>query len=245
MNKGGSTLNYLEVANSKLMFVLCAMVVVFVLLQAVLFIKAAWKRGLELGIESSTMKKAMTNAALFSIVPSLPIVVMLTVLSVNLGQYFPWLRLSVVGSAAYESMAADMAAKASGLSGFADPRFDLTIFTTAMWVMSVGIIWGIVFNIFFMKSLDKFSKKAKESNSRFIPILSSALFIGMLALMSAPYITNRQNVTAIVSFLSAAVAVLVCGKVAKATNVRAIDEFSLPISLIVGMAAAVVYTNIL
>jgi hypothetical protein len=237
-------LNYLEVANGNLMFFLCFAVAVFVLLQAVLFIKVAWKRGAELGIETATMKKAMTNAAVFSVVPSLPIVVMLTVLTVNLGQYFPWLRLSVVGSAAYESMAADMVAKAAGLAGIADPGFDLPIFTMAMWVMSVGIIWGIVFNIFFMKSLDKFSKKAKESDNRFIPIFSSALFIGMLSLMSAPYITNAQNVTAIVAFLTAAVAVLLCGRVAKATRIRAIDEFSLPISLIAGMVAAIVYTNI-
>ena len=238
-------MNYLDVANGKLMFFLCAAVIVFVSLQAILFIRAAWRRGLELGIEAGTMKKAMTNAAIFSVVPSLPIIVMLTVLTVNLGKYFPWLRLSVVGSAAYENMAADMVAKASGLAGIADPGFDLSIFTMVMWVMSVGIIWGIVFNIFFMKSLDRFSKKAKESNNRFIPIFSSALFIGMLALMSAPYITNAGNVTAIVSFITAAVAVLICGHVARTTRIRAIDEFSLPISLIVGMAAAVVYTNII
>jgi hypothetical protein len=245
LDKGGSALNYLEVANSNLMFSLCSAVIIFVLLQAVLFIRVAWRRGIELGIEATVMKKAMTNAAVFSVVPSLPIVVMLMVLTVNLGQYFPWLRLSVVGSATYENMAADIVSKAAGLSGIADPSFDLPIFTMAMWVMSVGIIWGIVFNIFFMKSLDKFSKKAKESNSLFIPILSSSLFIGMLALMSAPYITNDDNVTAIVAFLSSAAAVLICGRAAKAANVRAIDEFSLPISLIAGMAAAIVYTNIL
>jgi hypothetical protein len=237
-------LNYLEVANGSLMFFLCFAVVAFVLLQAVLFIRVAWRRGTELGIDQTVMKKAMTNAAVFSVVPSLPIVVMLTVLSLNLGKYFPWLRLSVVGSAAYESMAADMAAKAAGLSGFTDPGFNLSIFTMAMWVMSVGIIWGIVFNIFCMKSLDKFSKKAKASNNQFIPIFSGALFVGMVSLMSAPYVTNTQNVTAIVSFISSAVAVVICGKAAKAAQIRAIDEFSLPISLIVGMAAAIIYTNV-
>jgi hypothetical protein len=236
-------MSYLEVANSNMMFFLCAAVIVFVLIQAVLFAKAAWRRGMELGIERATMKKAMANAAVFSVVPSLPIVVMLMVLTVNLGQYFPWLRLSVVGSAAYENMAADIVAKASGLAGIADPGFDLPVFTMAMWVMSVGIIWGIVFNIFFMKSLDKFSKKAKEKGSNFVPIFSASLFIGMLALMSSPYITNAQNPTAIVSFLSAAVAVLACGRIAKASGVRAIDDFSLPISLIVGMASAIAYTN--
>jgi hypothetical protein len=238
-------MNYLVVANSQLMFWLCSAVILFVMIQAALFVKLAWKRGLELGVESTVMKKAMTNAAIFSVVPSLPIIVMLTVLTVNLGQYFPWLRLSVVGSAAYENMAADMVAKAFGLAGIADPGFDLAIFTTAMWVMTIGIIWGIVFNIFFMRSLDKFSKRAKQSNNHFVPIFSAALFIGMLALMSSPYITNFKNITAIVSFVSSAITVIICGIVSRSVKIKAIDEFSLPISLIAGMAMAVVYTNII
>lgn len=237
-------MDYLEVTNGNLMFALCALVVFSTVVQSVLFIRRAFRRGKELGIDQSVMKKAMTNSALFSIVPSLPIVLMMMVLTVNLGKYFPWLRLSVVGSATYENMAADMVAKASGLAGIADPGFDLTIFSMAMWVMTVGIIWGIVFNIFFMKSLDKFSKKAKESNNVFVPIFSAALFIGMLSLMSAPYITNLKNVTAIVSFIAAAICVLACEQIYKATKFRAVSEFSLPISLIVGMASAVVHTNL-
>jgi hypothetical protein len=237
--------HYLEVANSNLMLCLCAAVVVFVLLQSALFIRVAWRRGVEVGLERGVMKKAMTNAAIFSVVPSLPIIIMLAVLTVNLGKYFPWLRLSVVGSAVYENMAADMVAKSVGLTGIADPRFDLRVFIGAMWVMSVGIIWGIAFNIFFMKSLDKFSKKAKASNNRFIPIFSSALFMGMLALMSAPYLTNPKNVTPIISFISASAAVVLCGRLAGAVKIKALDDFSLPAGLIMGMAAAVIYTNIM
>ena len=41
-----------------------------------------------------------------------------------------------------------------------------------------------------MRSLDRFSKKLKASNNRFVPIFSSALFMGMLALMTAPYMVN-------------------------------------------------------
>ena len=179
-------MNYLDVANGNLMLCLCAAAVIFIMLQALIFIRVSWRMGLEVGLSKDIMKRAMINSAVFSVVPSLPIVLMLAVLTVNLGKYFPWLRLSVIGSAVYENMAADMVAKASGLSGIADPNFDLSVFTMAMWVMSIGIIWGIVFNIFFMKSLDKFSKRAKASENNFIPIFSSALFIGMMALMSVP-----------------------------------------------------------
>lgn len=236
-------MSHLEVANSPLMFILCLGVICIVAAQAVLFIRTAWRRGVEMGIEKPVMKKAMTNSAIFSVIPSLPIIIMLMVLSVPLGKYFPWLRLSVVGSATYESMAADSVAKASGLAGINDPGFNLPIFTTALWVMTIGIVWGIIFNIFFMRSLDKFSKKAKASNNTFVPIFSSALFMGMLALMSAPYVVNVQNVTGIVAFVTAALAALLCNVITKKTNIKAISEFSLPISLLIGMGAAIAYTQ--
>lgn len=237
-------MNFLEVANSLLMFALCFIVIAIVFVQSILFIRVAWKRGQAIGIETETMKKVMTNSAIFSIIPSLPIIIMLMVLSIPLGRYFPWLRLSVVGSASYESMAANMVATGSGLESMTDPNMTLTIFTTAMWVMTIGIVWGIVFNIFFMKSLDKFSKKAKASNNTFVPVFSAALFLGMLSVLSIPYAANTAKPVGIISFITAAIAALLCNKIAISTKIRAIGEFSLPISLLIGMAIAIIFTQI-
>ena len=237
-------MSHLKVANSPLMFALCFMVIAIVFVQSVLFIRTAWKRGVEVGIEKSVMKKAMTNSAIFSVIPSLPIIIMLMVLSVPLGQYFPWLRLSVVGSASYESMAANMVATGSGLESMTDPNMNVAIFTTAMWVMTVGIVWGIIFNIFFMKSLDKFSKKAKASNNTFVPVFSAALFLGMLSVLSIPHAANVTKPTGIITFIAAAIAAILCSKIARVTKIRAIGEFSLPISLLIGMAVAIVYTRL-
>lgn len=237
-------MNFLEVANSRLMFVMCFITIAIIFAQSILFIRTAWNRGVEVGIEKSVMKKVMANSAVFSVIPSLPIIIMLMVLSVPLGRYFPWLRLSVVGSASYESMAANMVATGSGLESMTDPNMTVSIFTTAMCVMTVGIVWGIVFNIFFMRSLDKFSKKAKAANNTFVPVFSSALFLGMLSVLSVPHAANTAKPIGIVSFISAAAAALMCSKIAKATNIRAINEFSLPISLIIGMAVAIAATQI-
>lgn len=237
-------MHFLEVANSPLMFIMCFIVIAIVFVQSILFIRTAWRRGVAVGIEKGVMKKAMTNSAIFSVIPSLPIIIMLMVLSVPLGQYFPWLRLSVVGSASYESMAANMVATGSGLESMTDPNMTVSIFTTAMWVMTVGIVWGIIFNIFFMRSLDKFSKKAKASNNTFVPVFSAALFLGMLSVLSIPHAANVEKPTGIVSFIAAAVAALLCSKVAQLTKIRAISEFSLPISLIIGMAVAIGFTQI-
>ncbi|MCL2601574.1 MAG: DUF5058 family protein [Treponema sp.] len=237
-------MDHLVVANGGWMFFLAALVVIGIAVQSVLFIRKSWRRGTEIGIETEVMKKAMLNSAIFSIIPSLPILIFLMVFTVSFGKYFTWYRFSVVGSPVYENMAASMVAQHFGLSGITDPAFNLNIFAVAMWVLTAGIIWGIVFNIFFMKSLDKFSKKAKASNNTFVPVVSAALFIGMLSLLSTPHITNFKNPTAIVAFVSAAIMVVLCGKIAKVTKIKAIDEFSLPISLLVGMAMSILFTHI-
>jgi hypothetical protein len=237
-------MNHLDVANSGLMFFLAALVVGAITVQIIMFIRRAWKRGAEIGIEPELMKKSMINSAIFSIVPSLPILIMLMIISVNLGKYFTWYRFSVVGSPAYENMAADMVARFFGLNGISDPHFTLDIFVVTMWVMSAGIIWGIVFNIFFMKSLDEFSKKAKASNNTFVPVVSGALFVGMLSLLSAPHMTNFGNNAGIAAFIVAAATVLLSDKIAAITKIKMIDEFSLPISLVLGMCAAIIFTQI-
>ena len=43
---------YLTIANSPLMFVLCSIVILFVVVQAVLFMRRAWKHGTEIGLDN-------------------------------------------------------------------------------------------------------------------------------------------------------------------------------------------------
>lgn len=84
---------HLTIANSPLMFVLCSIVILFVVVQAVLFMRRAWKHGTEIGLDKGIMKSTVTGSALFSIVPSIPILIILVMLMSVLGNYFPWLRL--------------------------------------------------------------------------------------------------------------------------------------------------------
>ena len=104
-------MTHLKLANSPLMAVLCGLTILIVLLQPVIFMAAAFKRGKELNMTKEEMKEAARSSAIFSIIPSLPIIVSYLLLVPALGRYFPWLRLSVVGSAVYETMVANMAAR--------------------------------------------------------------------------------------------------------------------------------------
>ena len=68
-------MTHLKLANSPLMAVLCGLTILIVLQQPVIFMAAAFKRGKELNMTKEEMKEAARSSAIFSIIPSLPIIV--------------------------------------------------------------------------------------------------------------------------------------------------------------------------
>ena len=66
----------------------------------------------------------------------------------------------------------------------------------------------------------------------------------MLAVLSVPYVANTKNITGVVSFVAAGIAVLIFQKIGKNPKYKTINEFSLPIALIIGMAAAIIQVNL-
>ncbi len=102
--------------NSPILFILSGIVIAAVLAQSVFFLVKAWKRGREIGMTPRKLKKIAVTAAIFTIAPAVAIVIGVITLSKDLGVPLPWLRLSVVGSLSYETIAATNAENAMGLT---------------------------------------------------------------------------------------------------------------------------------
>lgn len=250
--------SYLDIANGGLLFLLCGIAVLFVAGQAFLFMQKAWKQGLALGMKKETMKKVIQNSVVFSIVPSLPIVIILATLMPNLGRYFPWLRLSVVGSGTYEQMAANATAQAFGLAGVADAGFTKEIFVAAMWVMTIGIIWGPLYTALGSKYIQKGIGMIKGKNEKQFNAIFATLFIALLAVFAGPYLaapiklltgeTAAVGPRALIPFLSFLVGMALIWGVdvlAKKTKSKMLSEFSFAISLIGGMGSAILFGQLL
>lgn len=180
---------HLTIANSPLMFVLCSIVILFVVVQAVLFMRRAWKHGTEIGLDKGIMKSTVTGSALFSIVPSIPILIILVMLMSVLGNYFPWLRLSVIGSSSYENVAANIAARSFGLLSYTDEGYTSSIFVATMWAMSICILYEPLLVIFGRKPLDKGMTKLRKSKPVVYNLLIDGIFIAMMSWFCAPYLT--------------------------------------------------------
>ena len=99
----------MKIANSIPMWLACALPVAFVILQAVLFARGAYKSGKKLGLNDKQMKKAMKSSAVTSIGPSIVVLSAMLSLLVSVGGPIGWMRLSMIGSVMFESIAAGTA----------------------------------------------------------------------------------------------------------------------------------------
>ena len=92
--------------NHPILFILVGAIIAVVLAQSLYFLLRAMKRAKELGISKETVKKTISSAAIFTIAPAIAVLVGVVALSKSLGVALPWLRLSVIGSITYETVAA-------------------------------------------------------------------------------------------------------------------------------------------
>ena len=104
----------MDFKESGFMYAVALGVVAFVIAQSIFFIVKAWKRGKQLGLSGEKMKNTIVSSILFTIAPALSILVTVIVLANALGIVLPWIRLSVVGNLAYETIAAQSALEAMG-----------------------------------------------------------------------------------------------------------------------------------
>ena len=100
--------------NHPLLYVLVGIVIAVVLAQSVYFLVKSDTRAKQIGMDMKKIKKTILTAAIFTIAPAVSIVITILALSNSLGVALPWLRLSVVGSLSYETIAAANAASGMG-----------------------------------------------------------------------------------------------------------------------------------
>lgn len=235
-------MDYLNVANSRLLFIFVILVIIFVMVQSVVFFIKAWREGKRIGLSKKVMLNAVKSSAIFSIVPSLPIILSLIAMVPVLGIPFPWLRLSVIGSAPYELMAADIGAKSMGIKGLGAPGYTPQVFANSMWIMTLGIIWSILLCVLFMKRLQKGMNKLKKKDSKWLEILISALYFGMLcSFIGQPIVEGGLP---LVTILASAAIMAIMGILIKKFKMSWLTNFALSISMIGAMALAIVFSRI-
>ncbi len=244
-------MNILDQLSSAPMYLITALIILYVAGMSVFFLVRAWKAGIALGIDKVKLRRAVTSSVTFSILPSVSILLGVIALSGTLGIPLPWLRLSVVGALHYETSVADVAARGIGLSGLNADEMTATAYTTIALLLAVGIMWGIVCMILFGKKYSsKLSGGKKSGGANFGDDAMTAMFIGLITAYIGSYIGTLIQVKdgalvctgqylPLVTLVFSAATMCIFVYLAEKKKQEWVDNFSIAGSMLVGMTAAV------
>ena len=235
--------------NSPILFVIVGAIIALVLAQSVFFLVKAVKRAKQLGIAGSTIKKTIASAAIFTIAPAVAILIGVIALSKSLGLALPWLRLSIIGSLSYETVAAGNALEAVGQE-LGNTITDPSIFISVAWVMTIGIAAGVVFVPFLTKKVHSGVAKIGMKDKKWGEILNNAMFLGMISAFLGYVFCDVGNIVKgdasgfipVCVMAVSAIVMAVCGTIATKSKIRWLTDYALPVSLIIGMASAIPFT---
>lgn len=231
-----------------IIFVLGALIVAMIIAMSVFFLIKALRRGKKIGMDKKLITGAIRNSALFSIVPSIPIVVGVGIMMPALGIAIPWIRLTVIGALQYEVSAA----AAAGASG---PGATPTDIATAVIVMTLSILSGPIFNATFYKRYQGKLAQLRETNKRKMDAITGSLLAGMLAgIMSAllvggafgvgkPVTAENTGITTygevtLITLATSMGIMVICGILLKVTKQKWIESYALPLSILVSLLSA-------
>ena len=241
--------------NHPILFVLAGILVAVVLGQSVYFLVKALRRSKEIGMDQTKIRKTIKTAAVFTIAPAVSIVISVITLSKSLGLPLPWLRLSVVGSLSYEAIAASNAVSAMGLELGKIDNLTAQQFVNITLVMTISFLVGIWLVPVIGKKLLGGMSKLENRDAKWADIFQNAMFIGMISAFLGYVFCDFSRLWAPVEGFSptsglipvcvmavSALVMVVCGVLMKKFKWAWINDYALPISLVLGMASAIPIT---
>lgn len=244
-------MSILEKLSSAPLYLICGGIIAFVALLCVIFMIRAYRAGKAIGMDTGKMKRVIVSSATFSVLPSIGILLGVIALSGSLGIPWPWLRLSVIGALHYETQVAQAAAEQVGMEKLSGESMTASGFATIALLMSVCIMWGMILSVLFNK---KYTKKLsgggpKSAAAGFGDTAMTAMFIGLVSAYIGSYIGGFVSSNGLFTFMGdftplvvVAVSALIMALfmwLGKKPKLAFVENFSIAVSMLVGMAAAV------
>ena len=240
--------------NHPVLFLLAGLLISVVLAQSIYFLCKALKRSKQIGMDQVKIRKTIKTAAIFTIAPAVSIVISVIILSKSLGIPLPWLRLSVVGSLSYETIAAKNAVGAMNLNLGEIDSLTAQQFVNISLVMTISIMVGIWLVPVLCKKLLGGMSKMEIKDKKWSEIFQNAMFIGMISAFlgfvfcnfSRLWIPGEYSPTSglvpVCVMVVSALVMVACGILMKKLKWNWLNDYALPLSLILGMASAIPIT---
>jgi hypothetical protein len=145
------------------------------------------------------------------------------------------MRLSVIGSLAYELLAAGAAVNEMGFDGLT-ATINAPAFAAAVWVMSMGVIFSLLFAAFAVPYLHRAKRALGGGDDAWMAVLVSAAFFGALGGLAGPHFLGGG--LGLAALVGAFVSMGAIRLAVKRWRADWLNEWSLSISIIIGLLTA-------
>lgn len=236
-------MDFLEIANHPLMWIVAGINVFIALFQSGIFVKKSVTTGKKMGITTEQMKSAFRSSVYASLGPAFVISIGFVSLMAAVGAPMAWMRLSLIGSMSHELMGVSFAADAMN-TRVGDPGFNATVFAVATWVLALGAVCWPLFTGLFTHKIAKFRGILSGGNDAVLAVTSTAASLGAFAfLVAASLVTDKitQFDAYSISCILGGIFMFLIKVFNKDRNISWLREWSLAISMFASMIVTAVF----
>jgi len=227
----------MAIINSPLLWFAGALVVGWVVFQALVFMVKSLRVRKQIGISDEQLRSAVKTSVTSSIGPSFVVVVGMVSLLVAMGGPISWFRMATIGAVGYEMMAAGFTADAVGVT-LGGANMNATAVAAYLWVATFASLGWIIFTGIFTDKMDKFRNVLAGGRKALLPIIAVAAMAGAFGYMAIDRVFNPSlsQTVAVIGGFAAMAAFSIYNKKAQK---KWIKEWSFTISMFAGMLLSV------
>lgn len=232
-------MDFKELINSPGLWVASSFMVIAILLQSWVFLRASIKEAKRIGMARERYVGGIRSAVITAIGPSFSAVIVLLSLLAVIGAPTTWMRLNDIGAARTELA---MISLASGVVGaeVGTASFGETAFAYAIWGMALNNMGWILVTLLCVHNMSKIVEKLyTKYNPAWIKLLMAGTIIGLFSYLLSNQITapmlKGQYGKLCAAVVSAVVMLIISRALAKHQRLQ---ELALGIAMVVGMFTA-------
>lgn len=235
-------MDYLQISNLPIMWVLCGITVVITAIQTILFVRLANTTTKAVALDPEIPRKAFRVGLISAIGPAAGVFIVMVGLMAAIGGPMSWLRLSIIGAAPTELAAATNGATAAGVK-FGGEGYTLTILAVSWFAMALNGAGWLIFTGLFTPALEKIREHVSGGDMAWLGVMSAACSIGIFGYLNANSMISAGptlNMGMTCSAVGGAIAMMFLGKVV-VPKCPKLAEYSLGIAMIFGIIAGIAY----
>lgn len=226
-----------SIINSPGMWIACSFMVIVILAQSILFIRLTLTEAKKLNIPDESVRGAIRSAAVTSVGPVVGVIVVLMAMIHMTGTPNAWMRVNDIGAPATELMSIAIGSEFIGVKPNT-PGFDIRAFSYACWAQAFN---NMGFMVVALLITGKMGKTIIKLNKKYHPMWIKLIMLGSALALFTFMITSStigKDYTYAVSVIVSAVSILAISR-CFGDNPR-LQEFSLGLSMVLGMAVATI-----